>query len=148
MKSLYDLKELLCKELEKIAQKGELSAGALETIHKLTDTIKNIDKIEMLEEESGYSRSEGDWEARGSYGRGMSRGGGSYASGDSYESGDSYANRGKHYVRGHYSRASGNSRGSGWKDHLMGEMEKLLREAGSPEEREALQRCMDQIEKA
>ena len=70
MNALYDLKEMLCKELEEIAGKGEMSAGDLETTHKLTDTIKNIDKILMLEEDGGYSRA-GDWEAdmRGTYGR-------------------------------------------------------------------------------
>lgn len=92
MKTLYDLKDMLCDELDEIGKKGEMSAGDLETVHKLTDTIKNIDKITMLEE-GGYSRDEdysrdGDWSAnmRGNYGRGSS-----------------YARRGSHYVRGHYS---------------------------------------------
>lgn len=39
-----------------------MSAGDLEAVHKLTDTIKNIDKIEMLEAD-GYSNNGGDWEA-------------------------------------------------------------------------------------
>lgn len=42
--TLYDLKEMLCKELDEIAKKGEMSAGDLETVHKLTDTVKNIEK--------------------------------------------------------------------------------------------------------
>lgn len=44
MKALYDLKEMLSAELEEIARKPEMSAGDLETVHKLTDTIKNIDR--------------------------------------------------------------------------------------------------------
>lgn len=40
-----------------------MGPGDLEIIHKLTDTIKNIGKIEMLEEEGGYSQDDG-------YGRG------------------------------------------------------------------------------
>ena len=75
---LYDLKDMLCAELDEIGKKGEMSAGDLETVHKLTDTIKNIDKIVMLEDD-GYSRDEdysrdGDWSAnmRGNYGRGSS----------------------------------------------------------------------------
>lgn len=83
MKELYELKEKLCEELEELARKQEMGAGDLEVIHKLTDTIKNIDKICMLEEE-GYSE-------------------------DGYGGGSSYANRGKHYVRGHYSREGGSS---------------------------------------
>lgn len=61
---MHELKEKLCEELEEIARKPEMSAGDLEAAHKLTDTIKNIDKIEMLEEDDGYSR-DGDWEMEG-----------------------------------------------------------------------------------
>lgn len=113
MKTLYDLKDMLCEELDEIGKKGEMSAGDLETVHKLTDTIKNIDKITMLEE-NGYSRDEdysrdGDWSAnmRGNYGRGSS-----------------YARRGQHYVRGHYSRDDG-------RDSLIERMEDIMRGADS-----------------
>lgn len=64
MKYLHGLKEKLCEELQEIAEKQDMSAGDLEAVHKLTDTIKNIDKIEMLEAD-GYSNNGGDWEARG-----------------------------------------------------------------------------------
>lgn len=87
------LKENLWKALDKIDSKEELSHGDLELAHKLTDTIKNIDKIYALEEGVGYSEAVDN----GDYGRGAS-----------------YANRGKHYVRGHYSRA-------GWILHAPGQ---------------------------
>ena len=45
MKSLYDLKEKLCGELDELAAKPDMSLYDLDTVHKLTDTIKNIDKI-------------------------------------------------------------------------------------------------------
>ena len=83
--SMYRLKSMLCDELDEIAGKGELSSGDLETIHKLTDTIKNIDKIEALEGE-GYSGGD-----RMPYGR---------------YSGSRHYVRG-HYTRGHYSMAEG-----------------------------------------
>ena len=51
---MHELKEKLCEELEEIARKPEMGAGDLELIHKLTDTVKNIDKIVMLEEGDGY----------------------------------------------------------------------------------------------
>ncbi len=72
MKAMYDLRDMLCKELEEIARKGELGAGDLDIVHKLVGTIKNIDKIELMEDE-GYSR-DGDWAAdvRGTYGRNVS----------------------------------------------------------------------------
>ena len=91
MKALYDLKDKLCAELDEIAAKPNMSTGDLETVHKLTDTIKNIDKIMKLEDESGYSRA-GGWETRGTYGYPYD------------ERGSSYMRRGEHYVRGHYSR--------------------------------------------
>ena len=67
-----------------------------EIAHKLTDTIKNIDKICMLEE-GGYSEDDG------SYGRGYSS-----------------ANRGQHLVRSHYSRDGGSSYDGGYSSRRGG----------------------------
>ena len=63
---------MLCKELDEIADKREMSAGDRDAIQKLTSSIKNTYKIEMAED-GGYSR-DGEWEAdmRGTYGRGSS----------------------------------------------------------------------------
>ena len=123
MKTLYDLKDMLCNELDEIGKKGEMSAGDLETVHKLTDTIKNIDKITMLEE-GGYSRDE-DYSAnmRGNYGRGSS-----------------YARRGSHYVRGHYSRDDE-------RDSLMRKLEEMMRSTDGYD-RETIQRCIDELKNA
>lgn len=134
MRKYESLKDKLCEALSEIADKPELSAGDLEVVHKLTDTIKNIDKIMMLEDEDGYSGA-GDWEARGRFG-------------DRYydEEGSSFANRrGEHYVRGHYSRANGRgdmrdgrvyrggySRDSE-KDEILDDLERLLNKADSKE---------------
>ena len=45
MKHWEQLRDTLCRELDEIAEKGELSAGDLETVDKLTHTMKNLDKI-------------------------------------------------------------------------------------------------------
>ena len=136
MEYMYELKDKLCKELDEIARKGELGAGDLEIIHKLTDTIKNIDKIDMLEDD-GYSQA------------------GYRDGGSSYNRGSSYANRGKHYVRGHYSRDGYSMEGRGnrggysrhdAKEAMMEQMEMLMEQAGSEREREAIRRCMSQLE--
>ena len=50
MKSMYDLRDMLCKELDEISRKGELGAGDLDIVHKLASTIKNLDKIEAMED--------------------------------------------------------------------------------------------------
>lgn len=109
MKAMYELRDMLCKELDELVRKGELGTGDLEIAHKLTDTIKNLDKIERLEDDDGYSSRysrDGNWEAdmRGTYGRG-----------------NSYARRGSHYVRGHYSRTDGIERMREQLDRMMGE---------------------------
>ena len=124
MKRLYELREMLCRELDEVAQKGELGAGDLDIVHKLTDTIKNLDKIEMLE--SGYSRDDGysrggDWNAniRGNYGR-------------------EHSYRRAHYVRGHYSRDDGAERMKEKLQDMMGGADERTREV--------LRRCMEQLE--
>ena len=63
MADMHKLKEMLHKELREYERKGELSAGSLDVIHKITDTIKNIDKIEMLEQ---YGESDESYEGGGS----------------------------------------------------------------------------------
>ena len=136
MEYMYELKDKLCKELDEIARKPEMGAGDLEIIHKLTDTIKNIDKIDMLED-NGYSQA--GYRDRGS----------------SYNLGSSYANRGKHYVRGHYSRDGYSMEGRGnrggysrhdAKEAMMEQMEMLMEQAGSEREREAIRRCISQLD--
>ena len=84
MHYMHDLKDLLCAELEDYAEKGKksgkMSMGDLETVHKLTDTVKNIMKIDVLKEEAGYSE-DGTYMGEGriygtSYDDGMHREGG------------------------------------------------------------------------
>ena len=136
MEYMHELKEKLCEELDEIARKPEMGAGDLEIIHKLTDTIKNIDKIDMLED-GGYSQA------------------GYRDGGSSYNRGSSYANRGKHYVRGHYSRDGYSMEGRGnrggysrhdAKEAMMEQMEMLMEQAGSEREREAIRRCISQLD--
>ncbi len=119
MEKLYDLKDKLCEELEEFARKQEMGAGDLEVIHKLTDTIKNIDKICMLEEEGSYSEA---------------------VDGGDYGRGSSYANRGKHYVRGHYSRDGGMN---GYSTRRRDGRGRYSREDGRSEMMEHLEMAMD-----
>lgn len=125
-KNLYDLREMLCEELDEYNRdaKNGLNERVLDTVHKLTDTIKNIDKIMMLED-GDYSRT-GEWEAdmRGSYGRT-----------ENYSRGNSYANRGRHYVRGHYSRGDGRER-------MISDIENMMQDATGAE-RDSYKRALD-----
>lgn len=124
---MHELKEKLCEELEEIARKPEMSAGDLEAAHKLTDTIKNIDKIVMLEEDNGYSRA-GDWEAdmRGTYARGSS-----------------YRGR-KRDSMGRYSRDGRYSRHAS--PDMMDKLQTMMDNASTERERDAIRRLMNEME--
>ena len=130
-KNLYDLREMLCEELDEYNRdaKNGLNERTLDTVHKLTDTIKNIDKIMMLED-GDYSRA-GELEAdmRGNYGRT-----------ENYNRGNSYANRGRHYVRGHYSRGDGRER-------MISDIENMMQDATGAE-RDAYKRAADILRNA
>lgn len=78
MEKLYELKDLLCDELEKVAEKGELTAGSLETVEKLTHSLKSLLAIMEMEGESfangrNYMGNYGG-NFRTSYARGRGRG--------------------------------------------------------------------------
>lgn len=91
MAKMEELKEMLCEELDKITKKGELSAGSLDVVDKLTHSIKSIDTI-MAMEDAGYS-GENSYERGNSYARGRGRNArrdsmGRYSSENSYARGD------------------------------------------------------------
>lgn len=133
MEKLHELKEKLWAELAELAEKREMGAGDLEVVHKITDTIKNIDKICMLED-GEYSEA---------------------VDGDDYGRGSSYARRGRHYVRGHYSRDNypmrRDSRGRYSRDDGRSEMMEHLEMAmdtATDQDRETIKRFMRQLENA
>ena len=168
MDYMHDLKDLLCAELEDYAEKGKksgkMSMGDLESIHKLTDTVKNIMKIDVLKEEVGYSE-DGHYMGEGriygtSYESGYSeRGGSSYARGRgryakrdsmgrysrdggmSYDDDMSYARGGRMGNRGGYSRDEA-------KSYMVEQLEEMMHDAEKPAEKEALRRCMDALKRA
>ena len=155
MHYMHDLKDLLCAELEDYAEKGKksgkMSMGDLDSIHKLTDTVKNILKIDMLEGETGYSE-DGAYMGEGriygtSYDDGMRRGVGySYARGRGrYAKRDSMGR----YSRddGYMRRDGGYSRDDG-KEYMMERLGELMDDAQKPAEKEALRRCMEALKRA
>ena len=135
MEYMHELKEKLCEELDEIARKPEMGAGDLEIIHKLTDTIKNLDKIEMLED-GGYSQA-GDWEIEGR----------------AYNRGSSYARR-KRDSMGRYSRDGRAMRyrddrmysRAEAKEDIMDQIEDMMGDADE-KEKAILRRAMTELEK-
>lgn len=139
MEHLYKLKDALMDSLYELEtmKSGTLVMKELEALNYITDTIKNIDKICMLEEDDGYSGA-GNWEARinGDYGNSRMN-----DRDRRYDNDSSYANRGKHLVRSHYSRKDG-------KEMTMRHLEKAMDSATEPKECEAIERAMKIIENA
>lgn len=86
MGTMEDLKRMICAELEEIAQKGEMSAGDLDTVYKLIVSKEKLLRIDELEEKLGYSEDGRKWR---------------YSRDGEPDGGSSY---GRHYVRAHYSR--------------------------------------------
>ena len=177
MNYMHDLKDLLCAELEDYAENGKksgkMSMGDLETVHKLTDTVKNIMKIDVLKEEAGYSedghymgegriygtsydegmhrdggysyaRGRGRYAKRDSMGRYSSRGGMSYDDDMSYARGGRMGNRGG---RRGYSRDGGYSMDDA-KEMMVERIEDMMEMAETPAQKEALKRCMQALERA
>ena len=156
---MHKLKEMLMNELYEYEEKakkmsgGKISMQELEKIHKLTDTVKNIDKIEMLEEGEGYSEDT-DFMGEGrmygtSYARGRGRNArrdsrGRYSSegGMSYDGDMSYARDGRMMNRGGnrgYSR-------DGAKEHLMDKAEEMLEMTHDTKERKAIEKFIRELD--
>ena len=129
MHELYELKDMLCKELKEYGEKGELTAGSLDTIDKLAHAMKNLDRvIEAYEDDGEYSGR--------SYPDGM---GGSYARGRYSREGRSYA-RGRMNARrdsmGRYSRDDG----------MVEELRDLMKDAPNEAIKRDIQRLVDKME--
>lgn len=147
MRDMEKLCNLICDELDKIAEKG-LNTGNLDTAYKLIDMYKDLKdadyctiKTEYYEQEmgmDGYSEAQG----RDSMGR--------YSQADGrmvpdYDRDSSYRGRsgGEHYVRGHYSRAGyGDGDYSNRYDRYM-DSKQSYRSSKSPE---CKQRLMSTLE--
>lgn len=134
MDYMYDLKEMLCEELEEIVKKGELSAGALETVDKLTHSIKSLVTI-MAMEEGGYS-NDGSYDNYGNGGNGGMNGG-------SYNSYRGYSGRRGRDSMGRYTSGRRYSRDEA-KDEVMRHLEKAMNGA-SGDQRKIIQDAVEEL---
>ena len=123
MKHWDELRESLCRELDEIAEKGELSAGDLDTVDKLTHTLKNLDKIMM----GGEYSNAGDWYAMGNYGE---RPG--------YRDSVSYRGR-KRDSMGRYSRSDA-------REDMAEKLRRMVDDAPDSRTRDALEKAMRILE--
>lgn len=143
-KSLYKIKEMLCDALDEYAKKGDLTAGSLEAVDKLTHSLKSVETILAMREwddEDGASYAGPD-------GGGMGNGGG----GISGRRGRSRAT-GRFISRdGGYSGRRGYSRGGmsydGARDELVEHVEELMEMAKDEPTRQMIERFKRDLETA
>ena len=147
MHGIYKIEEMLCEELNDIGEKGELTAGTLETVDKITHALKNTQKIiECYEEMGEYSNASGDGQGddsynMGSYARGSrgSRRGGRTRGANQY---GSYARGGRRYNRYSnegYSRAGGS-------EEMISELRELMHDSPDDKTRKEFERFIQKLE--
>ena len=140
MESLNKLKEMFYCEIDKIVDQGELTAGSLESASKLLDAIKDIGEISMHEEDEGYAqRGYGGhimYYPNDMYYDGGNMGGNSYRSGRMRMP---HNGGGNSYRGGRYSYDDG-------KDQMLEQLYQMMDQAGTEKERQAIQKCIRQME--
>lgn len=124
IQTYHDLKDMLCRELDDITRKGELTAGSLDTVDKLTHSIKSLETIIAMNQandgESGYYP--------------YMRGGRSYAQ--------------RRDAMGRYSRENrGYSRDDARAD-MIDDLKSLMHDAPDEHMKKKLQRFISEIENA
>lgn len=122
MHGIYELKEMLCKQLEDYGKKGEMSAAILERVDMLAHAVKNLDKIIENYEGTEYS---GNYTNRNSYDRSM-------ANGQST----------RRDSMGRYARDGGYSRGG----DLVDQLRDMMGEAHDDRTRQEIQRLVSRLE--
>lgn len=137
MESLHKLKGMLYDEIDKIVDQGELTAGSLESVGKLLDAIKDACEISMSEGENKYSQ-------RGYSGYSM------------YYPNEMYYNNGGMNggnMGGNSNRGSRNSYRNRYyyddgRSQMVEQLQQMIDQAGSDKERQAIQKCIRQIEQS
>ena len=150
MHKLYDLKQMLCEELEQYGKKGELTAGSLDVVDKLAQAIKNIDKI-IESKDGGSSYAQGGSYAP--YSNNMSNANQSYARGNSYDGSYNNMSMDGSYARGRGRNANRDSMGryaseGGYSrnDSMVAELRGLMNEAPDEQTRQEFQRLIQKLE--
>lgn len=143
MKTIKDFGDLLCKQIDKVNKKGDISPDELQRMDKAIDIIKDISVICAMEE-YGQDPEEAMYSSAGYYGRNsrtMMPYSGSAVPLVTYGNGYSGArdSMGRYSSRG-YSR-------DGAAQKMRHDLELKLAEANTQEERDMIMRCMDALER-
>ena len=139
MQEFDNIKDMLYCEIEEISHQQKLDMNTVKVLGEIVDILKDIGSVEMFEEgqfgqDEEYSFSDGYSRNNGRYYRGN---GSSYRSG-----GRSSRNGGSRSVR---SNRSGYSRDDA-KDHMIHKLERLMEEANDEQDRQSIERLIEQME--
>ena len=137
MQTYHDLKDMLCRELDEITRKGELTAGSLDTVDKLTHSIKSLETIIAMNEaqdgESGYYPYMGGYR--------------------SYEDGMRDSRRGRSGARrrdamGRYSRENRGYSRTDSREDMIEDLRELMNEAPDETTKKHYQKFIRELENA
>ena len=133
MQTYHELKDMLCRELDELTRKGELTAGSLDTVDKLTHSIKSLETIIAMGEarEDGQSGYYPHYYMR-SYEDGSMRGGRSYAQ--------------RRDSMGRYSRTGRGYSREEARDDMIADLRDLMHDAPDDATKKKFQRFISEIE--
>lgn len=135
MKEFDNIKDLVYCEIDEISRLNKLDVNTVQILGELVDILKDIGSVEMFEE--GIEVQDDEYSLGGYSQRRMpiyyNDNGNSYRSNRNY---GGYSRRG----RTGYSRDDG-------KQHMIHKLEELMKEAQTTEDKDAISRLIDQMEK-
>ena len=132
MRTIKDFGELLCKQIDKINKKGDITPDELQRMDKAVDIIKDITVICAMEE-YGKDPEEEMYSSMGYYGRNS-------------RNMPAWSSQGRDSM-GRYSSTMGYSRDDGAKQTMRHDLELKLAGARNEEERQMYMRMMDALER-
>lgn len=127
MNALYNLRDMLCGELENIVSNSQGNIP-LDIVDKVTHSLKSVETIIAMKEGSNNNNN--------SYGN-------SYRNYNSYGGNNSYAGN---YGRRNYNRSYMNRSYGDSKEEMMSELHEMMNEAKSDQERQAFQQFINQMQ--
>ena len=132
MRTIKDFGDLLCKQIDKINKKGDITPDELQRMDKAVDIIKDITVICAMEE-YGKDPEEEMYSSMGYYGRNS-------------RNMPAWSSQGRDSM-GRYSSTIGYSRDDGAKQTMRHDLELKLAGARNEEERQMYMRMMDALER-
>lgn len=126
MNALYNLRDMLCGELENIVSNSQGNIP-LDIVDKVTHSLKSVETIIAMKE--GNSSHTNNYKSNYSYGN---------YGGNSYNNG-SYGRMG--YNRNYMNRSYGDN-----KEEMMAELHEMMNGAKSEQERQAFQQFINQMQ--